>query len=193
MTSFNAKLNKAHSSIDANSRQVRQAKEERALLDREWAANEARQLMELRLRTLPKMQILRQLENWLRQERHLKQLGKPQDGMRTVLVFSYESHDNRYTILTMNNHGRWACQGYVNADQNSNEFREALDSFSYEQFALAIAEMAYQHGWELPDIDLDVPDEPATAAPTTEATLKTHPKWTAIFRARKEQHLSKES
>jgi hypothetical protein len=61
-------------------------------------------------------------------------------------------------------------------------FLKMLDAINIDDIARGIAELAYEHGWQLPNIDVDVPDEETTSGAVPQ--IEHHPKWSSYFNRR---------
>jgi hypothetical protein len=186
MPNFNATLRQARNDAIEQARKDQLADAERARKQQAWVAEQASRLAELRARTEPKLQILQQLKHWLHQDKRLRQLGKRTADFRRVFSIGRNSIGD-FTYFGFNAEGQWVCQGHsIYSEEGSDEFLYRLDLIGYNQIARGIEQLARTHGWELPDIDMDIPDDDtpdATSLPKTKP-IEQHPKWRRIFRNR---------
>jgi hypothetical protein len=179
MTSFNARLQQAGQKVDEK---MRQEELENALIHESWEASQAQELQALELRTNGKLKILHSLVPWLKQGRRTKQLKRLPERRREVLTIFLPDH--RFSVrFCIDSLGNWSCANDLNSEQYSLEssmlFLKMLDAINIDDIARGIAELAYEHGWQLPNIDVDVPDEETTSGAVPQ--IEHHPKWSSYF------------
>jgi hypothetical protein len=167
MTNFNATLQQAH-----NEATRRAAKE--AQWKAEQESREAQVLRDLRQRNTAKLEVLHEVSRWLNQDGRIAQLAVRSDGVQRVFDYlpdsdEYDDYDSDPTLYHFGiaaRTGQWtSCSTYRRDDRfvwyplDNVRSMLMLDETSLEVIAAGIAELALMHGWELPNIDMDIPDD----------------------------------